>query len=130
MVSKEYRDISLNALYEGCTCISIRHTNVRVPVLGWVPPPDGKVKLNFDGSSLENPGPTGFGCIVRDSSSTAILIISGPLGRCNSTKAEICGLLVALLELKRLGLHMCLASGGCELGDLARVKDCGIMLIV
>jgi hypothetical protein len=32
----------------------------------WSPPPVGWVKLNFDGASRGNPGPTGIGCIINN----------------------------------------------------------------
>lgn len=69
------------------------------------------MELNFDGSSMGNPGPTGFGCIVRDDFSNIVLVLSGPLGWCDCTKAEMLGLLEELCGLKCLGIQCWLLEG-------------------
>lgn len=69
----------------------------------WKPPLSG-LKLNFDGSSIKNPGPRGYGEVIRDHLGSMIRIIARPLGVCNSTKAEVMGLLMRLRKFKNLGL--------------------------
>ncbi|XP_077211418.1 uncharacterized protein LOC143846751 [Tasmannia lanceolata] len=51
--------------------------------------PIGWTKLNFDGSSLGNPGPAGIGRLYRDFRGDTIWAYSGPLGLCNSNEAEV-----------------------------------------
>lgn len=43
---------------------------------------EGKVRLNFDGFSFENPGPTGYGCVARDSHGEVLFALCGSLGIC------------------------------------------------
>lgn len=64
--------------------ISLQHTMIWELMKEWVPPPIGTLKLNFDGSSKGNPDPVGFGCIVCDELNQIMLVVSGPLGRCDS----------------------------------------------
>lgn len=61
---------------------------------------NGHLKLNFDGNFKGNPGPADFGFMVRDCNGTIIKVICGPLGVCNSMRAETCGLLFGLHDLK------------------------------
>lgn len=77
----------------------------------WVPPPERCLKLNFDGASKGNPGPVGFGCVLRDHSSKVIRAIFGPLGVCDSSSVEAMSLLMGLRELNRLAVHGCLVEG-------------------
>ncbi|KAH9319410.1 hypothetical protein KI387_021179, partial [Taxus chinensis] len=60
----------------------------------WRTPPEGQWKLNFDGASRGNPGPSGAGCIIRDDRGLLIHAGSFPLqvGTSNSAEAQ------ALLE--------------------------------
>lgn len=62
----------------------------------WMPPPVGKRKINFNGSSRENLDPAAFGCIVRAELGQIVMVVSGLLGFCNATKVELMGLLVGL----------------------------------
>lgn len=63
----------------------------------WILPPDGCIKLNFDGASKGNPGTTGFSCVLRDHSSKVICALYGPLGVCDSSSTKV----MDLCELKR-----------------------------
>lgn len=43
------------------------NTSLGGRILGdWIPPPLGTLKLNFDGSSKDDPGLASFVCVVRD----------------------------------------------------------------
>ncbi|XP_010250619.1 PREDICTED: uncharacterized protein LOC104592815 isoform X3 [Nelumbo nucifera] len=56
----------------------------------WIPPPpDGVVKLNFDGSSQGNPRPLGIGGILRDKDSNMLSLFSGPVCEGDSVRAEL-----------------------------------------
>ncbi|XP_027155749.1 uncharacterized protein LOC113756179 [Coffea eugenioides] len=69
----------------------------------WVMPPSGCVKLNIDGSSLGNPGPSGTGGVLRDSDGTILSDFSSFLGLMTNMEAEA----LALLEGMRIsaGFH-------------------------
>ncbi|XP_077232605.1 uncharacterized protein LOC143869951 [Tasmannia lanceolata] len=55
----------------------------------WLPPPEGMIKLNFDGSSLGNPGDAGIGGLCRDSEGDVLWAFSGPIGVADSNEAEV-----------------------------------------
>ncbi|XP_077232486.1 uncharacterized protein LOC143869814 [Tasmannia lanceolata] len=55
----------------------------------WVNPPVGFSKLNFDGSSLGNPGPAGIGGVLRNSEGDVVQAFSEPIGVADSTEAEV-----------------------------------------
>lgn len=67
--------------------------------------------MNFDGASKGNPGLAGFGCIIRNNLADIIRAYCGPLGNCDSIKAEALALLLGLRELRRLGLAQCIVEG-------------------
>lgn len=111
MVSKEFNELSLNDfMRDWVSGISPSTSKAREPMK--VPLCVGKVKLNFDGLSFGNPGPAGFGCVACDDLSDMVFVLCGPLGRCDSTKAELFGLLEGLHMLKELGIYGCPVVGG------------------
>jgi ribonuclease HI len=59
-----------------------------VPI--WSPPTLG-YKLNFDGSSRGNPGPSGIG-VVRNVNASVILSLKGPIGDSDAAYAELMAL--------------------------------------
>lgn len=63
-----------------------------IPEKPWVHCPSGVLKLNFDGSSMGNPGPSRYGCILCDEFRNVVLLACGLLGYCDSIKAEMMGL--------------------------------------
>lgn len=108
------------------TCIFIGPSRAKGPSLDWTPPPPlGIFKLNFDGSSLGNLGPSGFGCVIQDSKWEIIKTLAGPIGCANSTKAEAMGLLMGLRQIHDLQLH-----GSWVEGDSKVVVGwgCGLLL--
>lgn len=67
-VTKEFQGMSLaDFVHDWNTCISLASFRKTSPVSCWMPPPPGVLKLNFDSSSLGNPGLSGFGCVIQDS---------------------------------------------------------------
>lgn len=103
--------------------------------MAWIPPPRGKLKLNFDGLAIGNPGLTGFGGIIRDENGQVVLAMCGPLGEEDSTKAELLSLLYGLREVERLEWHGCLVEGGSKVvspGHLVYVRGigCGSILFM
>lgn len=65
------------------------------------------MKINFESSSKGNPGPPGFDCVVRDCHGPVVQVSAGPLGLCDSIKAEVMGLFMGLPRLKSWGLLKC-----------------------
>ncbi|XP_077239748.1 uncharacterized protein LOC143880655 [Tasmannia lanceolata] len=70
---------------EVCSSVE-RSSNI---VQAWVPPEEGSCKLNFDGSSLGNPGPAGIGGVLRDDKGEVIWSFAGPIGIADSNEAEV-----------------------------------------
>lgn len=83
-VSKDFKDLSFSMyLRDWISSISFNPLVVKKAVRQWMPPQKGVLKLNFDGSSKGNPGLGGLGCVIRDSNSSIVQIICGPLGSCD-----------------------------------------------
>jgi hypothetical protein len=61
--------------------------------LSWSPPPQGFAKLNFDGSSKGNPGPVGFGEVLRDSAGKILHITTCYLGLNKNNATELWSLI-------------------------------------
>ncbi|KAG4401290.1 hypothetical protein AAZX31_07G220500 [Glycine max] len=57
--------------------------------VAWKPPPPTVLKLNTDGSSLVNPGQSGFGGVIRDSQRDWIIGYTGSCGVTTSLQAEL-----------------------------------------
>ncbi|KAF7830841.1 reverse transcriptase [Senna tora] len=68
----------------------------------WVPPPDGWLKLNTDGSCLGNPGSMAAAGIIRDSNGNWISGFSKQLGFGNSLKAELWAIALGIKLAKDL----------------------------
>jgi len=61
-------------LVEGCW------KDVHIREVKWMTPPHNILKLNTDGSALNNPGNIGGGGILRDSNGVMIYAFTIPLG--------------------------------------------------
>ena len=59
----------------------------------WTPPKEGFIKLNFDGASKGNPGPAGYGVVLRNSGGEILDMEAGFLGETTNNVAELTGLL-------------------------------------
>ncbi|KAK4733710.1 hypothetical protein R3W88_007971 [Solanum pinnatisectum] len=70
-----------------------------VTTIQWIKPPDSWVKINTDGSALNNPGRIGAGGILRNQTGEFILAFSVPLGQGTNNQAEI--------EAANFGLTWC-----------------------
>lgn len=62
-----------------CTSITINRPVAGKIIFPLQPPNHGGLKLNFDVSSKGNPGPIGFGCVVRGCGSHITRVLGGPL---------------------------------------------------
>lgn len=65
----------------------------------------------FYESSKGNPGPAGFGCVVRDCQSLVVHVYTVPLCLCGFMKTEVMGLPMGLRELQKLGFSNLLVEG-------------------
>eukprot|EP00253_Pinus_taeda_P005945 PITA_05945 len=61
-------------------------------VKSWIAPPINSYKLNFDGASKGNPGPAGFGGIIRNHNGTPLQIYFGNIRWDTNNSAELEGL--------------------------------------
>lgn len=61
--------------------------------------------------SFGNPGPAGFGCIIRDFQGDIYYIRCGPIGYEDSTKVEVMGLIQGLRLIKDKGINNCIIEG-------------------
>lgn len=58
----------------------------------WLRPPEGSLKLNFDGASRGNPGAAGIGGVIRNQDGDIIHIYCRALGVCTNNEAEFAAL--------------------------------------
>lgn len=70
----------------------------------WKPPGENTLKLNFDGSSMENLGPSSMGGTIYDGSGSCMVAFLGPLGVRDSINKEIKALLYGLCLIHSKGL--------------------------
>ena len=54
----------------------------------WSTPPPQVFKLNFDGTSRGNMGPTGFGGLFRDHDGKIVMVFLGSIGMDTNNSAE------------------------------------------
>ncbi|KAH9307331.1 hypothetical protein KI387_035242, partial [Taxus chinensis] len=69
--------------------------------VSWKPPPEGWIKMNFDGASKGNPSCVGCGCVFRKDDCQPLLAIAWDCGVSSNNYAEGMALLFGLLEAKR-----------------------------
>jgi ribonuclease HI len=77
----------------------------------WAPPPHGAFKLNFDGASRGNPGPAGFGAVLRNHTGEIILMIAGSLGENTNNVAELTSLVRGLQTAVHHQFHRLVIEG-------------------
>ncbi|XP_077223042.1 uncharacterized protein LOC143856662 [Tasmannia lanceolata] len=106
-----FKFISAFDLWAGWKVVCNSHVSVPRISQQWVKPPVGFSKLNFDGSSLGNPGPAGIGGVLRNSEGEVVKAFSGPLGVADSTEAELRAAYQGFLVLGRERLAHSLVEG-------------------
>lgn len=105
--AKEFHGLPLSLfLCNLFSAISWFSYEARFVPLDWVLPLDGALKLNFDGASKGNPGPAGFGYVLRNHSDKVIRAVHG-LWVSDSTIVDIMG----LREIRRLDVSGCFVEG-------------------
>lgn len=77
----------------------------------WSPPNLGWVKLNFDGVSKGNPGPSRVGCIVRDYKGLVLGKLAKSLPEGTNNAIEFQALLLGLDLCKELGVRRVVIEG-------------------
>jgi ribonuclease HI len=77
----------------------------------WAPPPHGTFKLNFDGASRGNPGPAGFGAVLRNHTGEIIFITAGSLGENTNNVAELTSLVRGLQSAVLHQFHRLIIEG-------------------
>lgn len=82
-----------------------------VMAMDWAPPPKGRVKVDFDGSSFGNSGPAGFGCVMRDSQGSILIAKGNSIGWSDANHVELIGLLEGWRMLKHKGYMDCIVEG-------------------
>ncbi|XP_059076357.1 uncharacterized protein LOC131875735 [Cryptomeria japonica] len=85
----------------GLGCPPVPKTNRKL--VRWIPPQCDWVKLNFDGASRGNPGISGIGAVIRDSSRQLMGGLFGSLGFATNNEAKIRALAT--------GLDLCVQKG-------------------
>ncbi|KAK4716302.1 hypothetical protein R3W88_014640 [Solanum pinnatisectum] len=83
-----------------CTLLERCTHDIQVTAIQWQKPPDSWVKINTDGSALNNPGRIEAGGILRNQNGELILAFSVPLGQGTNNQAEI--------EAANFGLAWCM----------------------
>ena len=66
----------------------------------WIPPPAGSFKLNIDGAAKGNPGPAGYGGVIRNSGGFILSLFWGSIGSNTNNMAELEGLINELIWAK------------------------------
>ncbi|XP_055826390.1 uncharacterized protein LOC129894767 [Solanum dulcamara] len=92
---KSWNDLVL--MVENC-----QHDTKVIKVV-WIRPPPSIVKLNTDGSALDNPGKIGAGGILRDHKGNLIYAFATPLGHGTNNQAEV--------QAATMGILWCLQHG-------------------
>jgi ribonuclease HI len=88
-----------------------RHKILPTSPSTWSPPPLHYVKANFDGASRGNPGPGGYGVVIRGSEGEVLDMEAGYLGETTNNVAELTGLLRGLQRATAKGHHKIFLEG-------------------
>ena len=79
----------------------------------WVPPSEGAIKLNVDGSSRGNPGRAGCGGLLRDENGNCIAGFVGYIGFAGSLLAELMAIRHGLLLAWQYGFRRVECESDC-----------------
>ncbi|XP_077215810.1 uncharacterized protein LOC143850444 [Tasmannia lanceolata] len=85
----QFQFVSAFDLWEGWRIVCWEGVRREKIVQRWEAPPEGYLKINFDGSSLGNPGQAGIGALARNSARVVSWAFAGPIGRSDSSEAEV-----------------------------------------
>jgi ribonuclease HI len=77
----------------------------------WTTPPAHFIKVNFDGASKGNPGPAGYGTVLRNSDGEILGLEAGFIGDTTNNVADLTGLLRGLQAATNKGYQRILLEG-------------------
>ncbi|XP_015078408.1 uncharacterized protein LOC107022255 [Solanum pennellii] len=77
--------------------------DIKVNTVTWIRPKDQWIKVNTDGSAINNPGRLGAGGILRDKSGRLVMTFTKPLGEGTNNRAEIEAAIFGLTWALELG---------------------------
>lgn len=106
-----------------------RRASKKVQRVGrWIPPQDGIIKINTDGSSRGNPGPTGVGGVGRNSRGEVVFLFSVHKARHSNNFMEGFAILYALEQAWEQGHRqvICESDSQIVVNLLNEQKDIGI----
>ncbi|XP_059070442.1 uncharacterized protein LOC131860093 [Cryptomeria japonica] len=108
------RKISQN--WQGIIIPSLsRHNSIKRKGAIWSPPKPDWVKLNFDGASKGNPGPSGIGYVIGDQSGAIIGKMAKPIPPDTNNIAEFATLLLSLKDCINHGIKNIIVEGDSEI---------------
>ncbi|XP_057856261.1 uncharacterized protein LOC131065691 [Cryptomeria japonica] len=81
----------------------------------WSPPNPGWIKLNFDGASRGNPGPSSIGYIIRDHTGATLGKMAKPIPPNTNNIAEFKALQFGLRDCINHGFNNILVEGDSEI---------------
>ncbi|XP_059071125.1 uncharacterized protein LOC131864058 [Cryptomeria japonica] len=81
----------------------------------WSPPNPGWIKLNFDGASRGNPGPSGIGYVIRDHTGAILGKMAKPIPPDTNNIEEFKALQFGLIDCIKHGLNNILVEGDSEI---------------
>jgi ribonuclease HI len=81
----------------------------------WKAPETWCHKMNFDGASKGNPGPAGYGAVIRNNKGEILHIVTGNIGYNTNNVAEIWGRLRGLQATKDQKLFPIIAEGDSQI---------------
>lgn len=92
----------------------------------WLIPPEGWLKLNFDGASKGNLGPTGFGGVIHNLQGIILWAYWGQLGWDINNVAELEGMIHGLMLLEHHAMSPTIIEGDSKIIiDMARKLQTG-----
>ncbi|XP_077225823.1 uncharacterized protein LOC143859035 [Tasmannia lanceolata] len=106
-----FRFVSAYDLWEGWREVCFSSERANIIVHSWEPPPNGMLKLNFDGACFGNPGLAGVGGLCREDSGKVLWAFCGPIGECNVTEAEVKAAFQGLKTIRRDSLKNLIIEG-------------------
>ncbi|XP_077215580.1 uncharacterized protein LOC143850200 [Tasmannia lanceolata] len=107
-----FKFVSAFDLWEGWRMVCSEGMRREKRKLSWEAPPEGFIKLNFDGSCFGNPGPAGIGGLSKDSRGGVSWAFAGPLGITDSSEAEVRAAYQGIKRLSVDSYHRKIVEGG------------------
>jgi ribonuclease HI len=112
LTTQDLRILEAFRLKDGHNPFQVRRpAQLQIGERNWKPPPEGSLKLNFDGASKGNPGWTGLGGVIRDSQGNIIRLYTGSLGNSTNNAAEFGALETGLEILRREAITNTIVEG-------------------